>query len=123
MERELISMRFGSVTSSFQALLVIKSKRKTEKSKINFQKVSKICSEICSDPFFVSGLRSCNPCARLKVFKTIENFNKILLKFEINIFKTISLFQGNVHYPYFKPKTLTGLQRSINLGHHNFPKN
>ena len=91
-------MTFDSATSSFQALLVIKSYSENHKSaKFNMLQDFVVKKNVQNS--FLSGVLSCNQSARLKVLlaseriknlKTIANFNKILLIRDNNIFRTIS---------------------------------
>ena len=82
-------MGFGSATSSFQALLLNKSYRKTEKGKIKTESCQ-LCSKKSSKPFFVSRVLSRNPSPRLKKFRwpvmvvKLRKGQKILNNFRSN---------------------------------------
>ena len=59
-------MRFGSATFSILALVVIKTKKKLEKAKL--EKFPDFAVKKCSKPFLVSRVLSSNSSASLKKF-------------------------------------------------------
>ena len=97
-------MGFDSATSSFLDLLANKSyRKKTERQ--NLRNVTRFCSKKIENHFFVSEVLSSKPSARHKKFRwpvmvVKPEKDKIYSK----NFKTISLSQGDIQYPCFKPE-------------------
>ena len=127
-------MRLDSASSSFLALLVIKSKKKWKK---------RILKETFTKPFFVAGVLSCKLSAQLKKFrgpvlivkltkgqkysnilKYIANFNKILQKFVYKYLQNHFIVSRDYPVSLFQAlNSFTGSLGSINLEQYDFSKN